>query len=300
VVPDWVHLYRPVSIQPAQWEQIRSFVIDSVMAASPSLTVARKSAPHAVAFAAWAHREGALSLSDALADPDWVERYIAVGMPGAAESTRATRRAALRRIGRRLSGPEVPSPAAMRYRTLKPPYQAWESARYLDLCRLQPTAARRRSLAAVLTLGLGAGLDGRDMAWVQGCGVRRDDGHLVVRVGGGSRPRQVVVLDRYAESVEQAAAGCGEQLVIGGSALGRHNVTSVALNRMITDRSLPSLVASRLRSTWLTTHLNLRTPLSVLLPAAGLVTARPLGDLLPYVDPIPTDAVAALLSGARD
>ena len=137
------------------------------------------------------------------------------------------------------------------------------------------------------------------MAWVQGSGVGREAGHLVVRVAGGSRPREVVVLDRYADQVEEAAAGCGAGLLIGGSRLGRHNVTSTVLSRMVGDRSLPPLVASRLRSTWLTTHLTLRTPLSVLLPAAGLASARPLGDLVPYMDPIAADAAVALLSGTR-
>jgi hypothetical protein len=91
----------------------------------------------------------------------------------------------------------------------------------------------------------------------------------------------------------------GERLVIGGRTLGRHNVTSVALTRMVGDKTLPTLLASRLRSTWLTTHLNQATPLSLLLPAAGLATARPLGDLLPYVDPIPEQRAAMLLSGLR-
>lgn len=298
-VSRWVLSYQPQHCDASTWASVKVAVVNGVLVASPTLAVAKKTAPHAVAFAVWAYTEGAPAFEAAITDPDWIERYIAVGMPGAADSTRATRRSALRRISRRIRGSNAPPPAAINYRTLKPPYQAWEAARYLELCRLQPTIARRRSLLAVLALGLGAGLDGRDMAWVQRGGIRRDGGHVVVRVAGGSRPRDVVVLDRYAELIEQAIVGRSEHLAIGGSLLGRRNVTSPVLTRMISDRSLPPLIASRLRSTWLTTHLTLRTPLSILLPAAGLATARPLGDLLRYVDPISTDAAATFLSGVH-
>ncbi len=293
---EFVSSYQPHALEPRAWEVIAADVRSAILLAAPTTTAAKKLLPHATAFASWAYSEGAASISEALGDPDWTERYVAVGMPNSAESTRATRRAALRRISRRIGVETGPAPEPMRYRTLKPPYVAWEAARFVELSVLQPTFARRRALGAVLALGLGAGLDGRDMGWVRGDDVRRESDHLVVGVSGGYRPREVVVLDRYAESIERLA-GCGEGLVIGGAMLGRHNVTSVALTRMIGDRSLPPLLASRLRSTWLTAHLNLHTPLSLLLPAAGLASARSLGDLLPYVDPIPAEAAAALLAG---
>lgn len=74
----------------------------------------------------------------------------------------------------------------------------------------------------------------------------------------------------------------GENLLIGGSVLGRHNITSVTLGRLLLDRSAPPLVVSRLRSTWLTSHLVANTPLPLIMQAAGLKTVRPLEDLLEF------------------
>jgi hypothetical protein len=183
----------------------------------------------------------------------------------------------------------------MPYRRVKPPYTETVVRRYLRLADEQPTMGRRDSMRAVLSLGLGCGLDGRDMAWVTGSCVRLISGDAVeVEVSGGSRPRKVVALHDYADMIAGLAADAGDGLLIGGTTLGRHNVTSAALNRAITDTSLPRLVASRLRSTWLVAHLRFGTPLHVLLPAAGLITARPLEDLLEFVDK-PSDEEAALL-----
>jgi hypothetical protein len=51
---------------------------------------------------------------------------------------------------------------------------------------------------------------------------------------------------------------------------------------------------SRLRSTWLVSHLAANTPLPLIMTAAGLKTVRPLEDLLGFT-PRYTDAAAARL-----
>jgi hypothetical protein len=288
--------FRPLQISSADWNAVGPGIRAVVLKSACSPATARKHLTHTAAFAIWARTEGA-DIVEALNDADWIERYVAVGMAGYRESTRATRRSALRCIARRTAPSSTPKAEAISYRVLKPPYESWQVRRFVELAESQPTKAQRRNLGAVLALGLGAGLDGRDMAWVRGVDVRRGVSALHVRVSGGSRPREVVVLDRFADRIEDSAAGMGDGLVIGGQTLGRHNVTSVALGRMIGDRALPTLLASRLRSTWLVTHLNMRTPLPILLPAAGLKTARPLGDLLAYTEPISVDDATKLLRG---
>ena len=94
------------------------------------------------------------------------------------------------------------------------------------------------------------------------------------------------------------AESVGDVLMIGGTLLGRRNVTSSVLGRFVPDRTMPRLVMGRLRSTWLVTHLNQATPLTVLMPAAGLSTVRPLEDLLPYADPLDDLAVQRALAGS--
>ncbi len=78
-----------------------------------------------------------------------------------ADSSRATRRAVLRRVLRSLD----PSAATTRiaYQPVAGPYSAAECAALVRLARHQPSEPRRRELSFVIGLGLGAGLDGRDL-----------------------------------------------------------------------------------------------------------------------------------------
>ncbi len=146
---------------------------------------------------------------------------------------------------------------------------------------------------AVLLLGLGCGLDCGDLGWVRGIDLQSTDEGIEVAVGG-RRSRRVVCLSRYEDWLADLAPAAGQNLLIGGSALGRHNVTSVTLGRLLKDTSVPPLVVSRLRSTWLTSHLKANTPLPLIMRAAGLKTVRPLEDLLEFV-PGCSDAEAARL-----
>jgi hypothetical protein len=232
-----------------------------------------------------------------LRDVTLIEHYVAAGMGESSESTWATRRAILRRVAARLdpAPPALPSPIA--YRRVKPPYASWEIARYRQAVEAQPTAARRWSGRALLGLGLGCGLDRPDLAWVRGVDVTTAGDAVTVTVSGGPRPRRVVALSDYAELIEQCAMVAGDRLLIGGRTLGRHNVTTPILTRLAEDRSIPPILPARLRSTWLVRHLDLRTPLSVLLAAAGLQSSRSLDDLLGHTRPIPEDRVGVLLRG---
>jgi hypothetical protein len=137
---------------------------------------------------------------------------------------------------------------------------------------------------------------GSDVTTVASNGVA---GFVSATVSGGSRPRTVVAHADYEQLISRLARAAGSDLMIGGNTRGRHNITSTALSRMVADSSLPPLVPGRLRSTWLLTHLEQRTPLTVLMPAAGLKTVRPLEDLLSYAAPLsPAQARAALRGGA--
>lgn len=219
---------------------------------------------------------------------DRIERYIAVGMPDATGSTRATRRSILRRMALKLPPDlrDVPDRDPIGYRRIPPPYAPPEVAGYVRCVGAQPTPGRRRSLAAILHLGLGCGLDTRDLGWVRGTDIVRDGRGVHVTVTGGQRPRTVTALAAYESRIHALADGDANRLLIGGRPGPRKNVTSQPLSRMLIDETLPKLVVGRLRSTWLLGHLNRRTPLPLLMQQAGLKTVRPLEDLLAYADPI--------------
>ncbi len=293
--------YRPQHVRDSTWAHVADAVRIAVLHSTASENTARRYCSHAAAFAAWAYYEVPMQAVADLFRLDLIERYIAVGMPSAADSTRATRRSILRRIARHTSPSlsHLPAPAPLPYRRVRAPYSRDEIAGYLRLVRAQPTKGRQRSLSAVLNLGLGCGLDCRDLGWVRGSDVGRDRGGTVtVHVSGGSRPRTVVCLAAHEDDISELARGCGTRLMIGGKVLGRHNVTSVTLANLITDSTLPRLVPSRLRSTWMLAHLQLGTPLSIFMPAAGLTTVRPLEDLLHHLPDVNTEVAAARSRGS--
>lgn len=298
----FVSTYEPRHVNSEVWTQIADVVRQAVLCITAREPTAKKYCSHAAAFVAWASVEGSELTLDSVFTDDMIDRYIQLGMPQALDSTRATRRSILRRLARRCSPAlaNVPDPSPIPYRRLRAPYAGTQVAAYIRLASAQPTPGRRRSLLAVLALGLGCGLDCEDLAWVRGCDVELAlNGAVSVRVCGGRRPRSVVCLSRYEAQLLSLAEPDGEDLLIGGRTLGRHNVTSVTLGRLLQDRSLPPLVVGRLRSTWLLSHLQANTPLSLIMTAAGLQTVRPLEDLLHHLPELPaSDAVAALRGSA--
>lgn len=299
-IASFLSAYQPSHVSHPAWTLVGPAVREAILSTTGSEETARRYCSHAAAFASWAASNASVTGVRELFDLDLIERYIQVGMPGAADSSRATRRTILRRIACRASPAlsHLPAPAPIPYRRIRPPYESSEVSGYLRLARTQPTCGRRQSVLAVLCLGLGCGLDCCDMGWVRGCDVQRDAaGFLSVRVSGGSRPRSVVSLGRYEDDLHELAQDRGDELLIGGATQGRHNVTSSALARMITDDKLPRLVVGRLRSTWLLEHLRRETPLPIVMAAAGLTTVRPLEDLLHHLPAASVEVAASCLRG---
>lgn len=291
--------YSPAHISPSVWGQVSESVRRAVLAGAPTSAMAQVLLPTVAGFAGWIVAEGYAVSVDVLRDLELIERYVSTGMRDNPDSSRATRRAALRRVARRLDPDPRPEFERIRYRQVKPPYSSLEIRQFYEAACAQPTAARRDSLLALLALGLGCGLDASDLAWVRRCDVRTQNAAVLVSVAGGLRPRTVCCLDAFADQLLALAEPSTTSLLIGGNQFGRRNVATPVLERLANDRSLPRLAPARLRSTWLVHHLNQATPLSVLMPAAGLRTARSLDDLLPYGDPVSDERSAMFLRGTR-
>jgi len=282
----------------AAWPYTHRVVAEAARVSTRSPRNAAKYLSHLSDFAAWAHAQGVPMTLERLLDGDVIERYIAVGMPGARDSTRATRRAILRRIARHCASPPQELPLPIAYRRVRPPYSPDEVEALLALASAQPTPSRRRTLRAILHLGLGCGIASRDLAWVRGQDVEQlPDGSVSVTVSGGTRPRTVVALHAHETALLEISRFTGAGLLIGGSTRGRRNVTRGPLDRVVGGEDLPRLETARLRSTWLLTHLRARTPLPALMNAAGLTTVRPLEDLLHHC-PVNADAARVALRAA--
>lgn len=302
--------YRPKRIPTESWAATAA-VCQRLVAdyRPPSAEVAGNVASMVAGFVEWAAaRPGradpaARLVLEELLDVGLVDAYDAyLAAAGAPDASRATRRSVLRRALRSLDTTKRPAPIA--YQPVAGPYTPVECAVFVRLARHQPSTSRRRELSFVVGLGLGAGLDGRDLRHVARDGFADVDlgetsPGLAVSVAGGDRPRTVVVRRAYEPLVREAlashdAARRGRAAPILGRSQSRRNITTPVMAHAVTARAEETVTieVNRLRATWLVAAMCAPIPLGVLLAAAGLRSARSLTDLLAHC-PAPDPAVVA-------
>jgi len=282
-----IQSYAPAGDVAASWEVTAGLVRSWVRCAAPGHRRRALQLLYAGAhLAAWGVEEHIPLRTDALLRDTTIERFCSTvdRNQRIAASTRATMRSRLRFLARAQSIPGnlPPTPQFARAATMAP-YSSIEVAGFFVLAQSQSRTDRRQRLLALLCLGLGAGCASVDLRDLRGTDVRvRDDDSVVVTVRG-SRPREVTVLDSYASLLVALADAAGTELMIGGVKPDRRAVTGIVLANVEGGRDLPMLAASRLRSTWLVTHLRAQTRLDTLMSAAGLTSLTSLQDLLHYL-----------------
>ena len=307
--------YRPYDVDHATWEAIEDATRCSLAAyAPPSLDEMRNKACHLVRFLVWAQglpergsKDRHLELEELLV-PRLADVYLDGPRAEAPIATRATARCVIRRVIKGLT--DAPEPERFARTHIQAPYTPAECAEYVRLARNQPTAIRRRPLCALVGLGLGAGLDGREQKLVtpERCfDLELGDGTTALAIDlPGSRPRIVVVRAEYEPLVREAlelhaAAGRRPDQPLFGNRTKGKNSTNVVVSKIKTATGeAVELSASRLRSTWLFAAMCSEVPLGVLLHASGLRSPNAFADLLPYCpDPDPA-RVAQLLRELED
>jgi hypothetical protein len=273
----WITEYRPLGIDAKVWEAVLPFVLASAdrlgLDAGPSaVRVVRALAR----LTEWGVAEGLPLDVEVVLDPDTVERFVTVGLKD--DRSRATYRAVLRRVGPLLTttAPWEARPTAVARRQVAVPYSSEEIAELSADALAQPTARRVRAARALLALGAGAGLDGRWVARVVAEDVTTDGGIVAVRVGEPSA-RVVPVLARWEDEVLDLAASARDEFVVGGRSTSRNRASALAAS-LVVGNSHPRFSASRLRSTWLVTHLAMGTRMPELARAAGLQGVTVLSD----------------------
>lgn len=316
-VAEAIATYRPKRLAAAPWAELRPVWERLIVGFAPaSRGAVGGPAAVLVGFLCWAdERPGRPDPNAPLALDELLETGPGGSLidaydeqlrrDGVADSSRATRRAVLRRALRSLD----PRTAATRiaYQPVAGPYSATECAALVRLARHQPSEARRRELSFVVGLGLGAGLDGRDLrntdrSSFSDLELPGEAPVLAVRVGGSERPRTVVVRRAYEPLVREAlashdAARRGKSAPILGRSATRRNITTPVMEHAVTARvgERVAIEVNRLRATWLVAAMCARVPLGALLSAAGLRSARSLTDLLVHCPaPEPAEVAAAL------
>ena len=123
-------------------------------------------------------------------------------------------------------------------------------------------------------------------------------GDLVLISVGPPAARVVPVLRCWEDEVLELAGSADGEFLVGGRSLAKNRAGALAASVVVANGH-PRFSASRLRSTWLVTHLAMGTRLPELARAAGLQGVTVLSDLLPFVPALDADEASAMLRGVR-
>jgi integrase len=190
--------YRPNGAGHDQWDEIGPFVRDAVVSGGcTSLAGVYVALRAMTSFVAWTHSQGMPLDREAILDEPTVERFVAVGLNGISNRSRATYASTLRRIGRLATRRAYWSPEPPKYshKVLAPPYRGDEVDWMWEIARTQKTPGRTRGALALLSLALCAGLKAHEVGAVRASDIEFRDDAVLVHVRGG-RPRTVPVLPR--------------------------------------------------------------------------------------------------------
>lgn len=294
----WIADYRPRVGDGATWAVVKPFVLSCADGLALDKGAAALRAVRVLArLAAWSLAEGLPLDVEVVLDPDTVERFIATGVDH--DRSRATYRSELRRLGPLLTrqAPWEVRPRPVARRQVATPYTPGEVRQLRAHAAAQPTVQRVRAARALLALGAGAGLDGRWVARVRAQDVIAAQGAVRVRV---SEPgtRAVPVLAVWEDEVLDLKATAGAEYLVGGCSTARNRAGSLAAS-IVVPYGCPKFSASRLRSTWLVSHLAMGTRLPELARAAGLQGVTVLSDLLESVPALPEGEALVMLRGSR-
>lgn len=258
---------------------------------------------------AWVYEEtGAVADIRDLLNPDTINRWIVAARKAQEAGSLAAYRSRIRRLAPLLwpDGPWSHQQGKVARRQPQPPYTTEQVARLEADCRTQPTEQGRHRAEVILTLGLGAGLDGR---WLPD--VRPDDifslpsGEVCVWVP--EPDRYVPVLQKFATRLlDLKSRVSSDEALLGGRVRTNKNTVGHLVGRIKQPGAHPTdpraehprLNPTRLRNTWLVHHLTAGTRLPELLAAAGLQGLNSLDGLVRYV-PVSDDALANIGRIAR-
>jgi integrase len=287
----YIARWRPSSVSP----QAARFARAAVTAAAPDGRERAKNLLWAAAkLADYAAGLGLDPVPQVLLHPSVIERF-ATCAPGLSGPARRTLRTSLRFLARAVVPALAPADAPLPRERAKAPYSPAEIGGYLALADAQPTLARRMRAAGLVCLGAGAGLIRADLRAVRGTDISCRSGGVIVAVRG-ARPRAVPVLARYHQRLLASAQSAGDQLVTGGHAPGRNNITNPLARSLAGGTGLPRLDTSRLRATWLADCAAL-LGLATFMHAAGITCSQRLGDIIATLE-VAGEAAAVQLLGA--
>jgi len=169
------------------------------------------------------------------------------------------------------------------------PYIAPELVGFRNWARWQGTANGRQSAMAMIALGAGAGLTTRELAGVHPADITIDELGAIVCVRQG-RPRAIPLLSAWNGMLDEALAHADatKPMFRTGHETFYPNIVTNFVARSAGVQLKPQM--QRLRATWLVTHLRNSTPLTALLPAAGITSFESLSRYIRFLPGISDEA----------
>ncbi|WP_175475743.1 hypothetical protein [Curtobacterium sp. MCBA15_016] len=268
-----------------RWSVVRDFVVGAVAEAATSIAQpADRLIVVAAPFVDWVVNVNGYPTKTAVVfHPVIVRRYITRTDVTWSDTTRRTYRSALMRMSEILVG-EVPLEfAPTTPQNTAAPYDDLDLHLLESWATGQSTAARRRSAGVTLALCTGAGLKANELLQVRRRDITIDTDGILVTVA--STGRAVPLLARFEalllDSITDVAA---EDWVFGSAKRIKHGISTLTTFLYDTDRgNEPDPVTTRMRNTWLITHLIARTDMRALMTAAGVTKFEHLDQLVAHV-----------------
>ena len=288
--------YTPQDVDHAAWLQALPLAIEILTedAHSPAYRADTASARRGALcrYLAWlADDDCDLLTVDIALSSDEIVRYLATKALLRRSSHRS--RVALRSLLKsfRAAYPAVRFPGVPRLKAgsepILAPVEDWELDIALEACTSFRDPRTRRNARAVLLVARAVGADGADLRWITGDDVtRRPGAGTWIHIHHPTRVRDVPVLERYADAIEDLADARGPKSLIAElvppTASNAASVLTGLVNRAL-RRGRPHGVTvspERLRKAWIVEQLGANVPLNTLLNAAGLNSLRTLETLV--------------------
>lgn len=293
VIAQMVRRYEPKQHRLA-WDSARPFVMEAVTTAALSKgRDAGRLMSIAAPFVMWCIEEHGLEIRDELIfAPTLIDRYCTVMF--SREGTGGTYRSVLLAISDAVLPNSGTKLTAMHRRTIQAPYTQAEMNAHTFWARGQKTALSRHRAMLLIAFCAGAGLQPGEIRTLCRTDVTIDEYGVLVRVRG-KNPRHTPMLRAWEEWVKPLINGYPDvELLWGGPkpSGGANMVNQFTARTMGIAPSLP-----RLRATWITRHLALRTPIKELIRAGGMAKFENLDQYLVFVEPAPLAEHRAMLRG---
>lgn len=283
------HGGTPVKYVPTfaedRWSVVWDFVVSAVAEAAACIAQpADRLTVVAAPFVDWVVNVNGYPAETAVVfHPVSIRRYITRADVTWSDTTRRTYRSALMRMSEVLVGEVPPEFAPTSPQNTAAPYDDLDLHLLESWATGQSTAARRRSAGVTLALCTGAGLKANELLQVRRRDITVDaDGVLVTVASTG---RAVPLLARFEALLLRAISDvAAENWVFGSPKRVKHGISTLTTFLYDTDRgNEPDPVTTRMRNTWLITHLIARTDMRALMTAAGVTKFEHLDQLVAHV-----------------